>query len=262
MVPNRALPALPVDRFARWPWIRRTRRPRLVIDGIEYWLCSPRCGRLFEEDPRRTVRKPDRYRAQPEGHGHHELPTSGGALTNISISRDAALPDRLCHRRDPGSGHRHRARAIEHRDGGPRRRARLRLRLLPDERPVLRAGLRAERRAFRRVRLGHFSISVMELVDNAFVVAIPGAMDAGLSSAAVLGHARLAFHRVRSRRPGQPLADRSRKGTRGGPPDRRTRRPEPEARRRACRRGLLVRLGDPAGRVDVAPPSTGVPFSR
>ncbi len=47
-------------------------------------------------------------------------------------------------------------------------------------RSVLRSGRRARRRARDRLRRRHVSITVMEIVDNLVVLAIPGAMDAGL----------------------------------------------------------------------------------
>ena len=47
--------------------------------------------------------------------------------------------------------------------------------------PLLRAGL-AFCRAAARVRVGLFSIAVMELVDNGVMLAVPGAMDATLRS--------------------------------------------------------------------------------
>ncbi|WP_231961410.1 DUF4396 domain-containing protein [Pedococcus dokdonensis] len=49
-------------------------------------------------------------------------------------------------------------------------------------RPVLRAGLALPAALAVAFASDTVSISVMELVDNAFVVAIPGAMDAGLAS--------------------------------------------------------------------------------
>jgi hypothetical protein len=60
-------------------------------------------------------------------------------------------------------------------------------------RGVLRAGLPF--RAALRVALAAdtFSIAVMEVVDNAVVVAVPGAMDAGLTSALFWGSLALAL---------------------------------------------------------------------
>jgi hypothetical protein len=50
-------------------------------------------------------------------------------------------------------------------------------------RPVLRAGLPLAAALGVAFASDTVSITVMEVVDNAFVVAIPGAMDAGLASA-------------------------------------------------------------------------------
>jgi len=50
-------------------------------------------------------------------------------------------------------------------------------------RPVLSAGLSLGKAVRIALAADTLSITVMEIVDNAFIVAIPGAMDAGLSSA-------------------------------------------------------------------------------
>ena len=55
------------------------------------------------------------------------------------------------------------------------------------------------------------SIAIMEIVDNAIVLAIPGAMEAGLTESALLGQPRgLTRDRRRCRLPGQPVSDRAR----------------------------------------------------
>ena len=54
-------------------------------------------------------------------------------------------------------------------------------------RPVLHAGLPLAAALGVAFASDTISISVMELIDNAFVVAIPGAMDAGLTSALFWG---------------------------------------------------------------------------
>jgi hypothetical protein len=54
-------------------------------------------------------------------------------------------------------------------------------------RPVLRAGLPLVAALGVAFASDTISISVMELIDNAFVLAIPGAMDAGLASALFWG---------------------------------------------------------------------------
>jgi hypothetical protein len=50
-------------------------------------------------------------------------------------------------------------------------------------RPVLSAGLSVREALRVALAADTLSITVMEIVDNAFILAIPGAMDAGLSSA-------------------------------------------------------------------------------
>lgn len=55
VVPDRVLPALPVDPVCRMAVDPAHAEARLVIDGIEYWLCSTRCARLFEDDPRAYI---------------------------------------------------------------------------------------------------------------------------------------------------------------------------------------------------------------
>ena len=54
-------------------------------------------------------------------------------------------------------------------------------------RPVLRAGVPFKTAVGVAFAADTVSIAVMELVDNAFIVAIPGAMDAGLTSALFWG---------------------------------------------------------------------------
>jgi len=54
-------------------------------------------------------------------------------------------------------------------------------------RPVLRAGVGFKTAVGVALAADTVSIAVMELVDNAFIVAIPGAMDAGLTSALFWG---------------------------------------------------------------------------
>ena len=51
--------------------------------------------------------------AAAHGNHEHQMPTSGGALTAVALSRDAALPDRLRHRRGRRHGDRHGARILE-----------------------------------------------------------------------------------------------------------------------------------------------------
>ena len=97
------------------------------------------------------------------------------------------------------------------------RRARLPVRLRADAAAAAarRPGVPRARRT--RAGGGHASIAVMEIVDNAIMLVVPGAMDAGLGSAAVLGQPRvLPRGRRRCRVPCQPLADRARPRPRGG----------------------------------------------
>jgi hypothetical protein len=54
-------------------------------------------------------------------------------------------------------------------------------------RPVLRAGVPFKTAVGVAFAADTVSIAVMEIVDNAFIVAIPGAMDAGLTSALFWG---------------------------------------------------------------------------
>ena len=70
------------------------------------------------------------------------------------------------------------------------------------------------------------SIATMEVVDNPIVVAVPGALDAGLGDLLFWGS--LSFALVVAgvvAVPGQPLADRAREGPRRGSRDRHPRRP-------------------------------------
>ncbi len=62
------------------------------------------------------------------------------------------------------------------------------------------------------------SITTMEVVDNLFMLVVPGAMAAGLASRTVLVEPRRrAGDRVRADRAGQPLADLARPRPRGRP---------------------------------------------
>jgi hypothetical protein len=54
-------------------------------------------------------------------------------------------------------------------------------------RPVLRAGVAFRTAVGVALAADTVSIAVMEIVDNAFIVAVPGAMDAGLTSALFWG---------------------------------------------------------------------------
>ena len=107
--------------------------------------------------------------------------------------RDAALPDRVRDRRGAGHGDRDRGRAAQRGHRGAVGRPGLRVRLRPDD--AARAGRQASASAPHfgvALAADTVSIAVMELLDNAIkIVAVPGAMDAGLTS--VLFWASLAF---------------------------------------------------------------------
>src|SRR5690242_4211316 len=96
--------------------------------------------------------------------------------------RNSALPDRLCHRRSAGHGHRHRSGTAQRGHGRVVHRAgvRVRIRAHHARRDAGRSRLpRALKVAFAADTV---SIAVMELLDNAFIIAVPGAMNAGLTS--------------------------------------------------------------------------------
>ena len=91
---------------------------------------------------------------------------------------------------------------------------------------VRRAGLGVS--AAVRVALAADTVSIltMEVVDNAFLLAVPGAMEATLASGALLGLAGCcAGGGVRADGPGQPVADLAGPRPRGRPRDARSRRP-------------------------------------
>ena len=75
----------------------------------------------------------------------------------------------------------------------------------------------ADNRTAVRAALASDTVSIltMEVVDNVFLLLVPGAMAATLSTPAVLVVARrVARRRVRRRGAGQPLADGARQGSR------------------------------------------------
>ena len=85
--------------------------------------------------------------------------------------------------------------------------------------PVLRAGLGLGAALGVALAADTLSITVMEIVDNAVLLVIPGAMDAGLSSPLFWGSlAGGAGRRVRGDGAGEPGADRPRQGPRRGAP--------------------------------------------
>ena len=69
----------------------------------------------------------------------------------------------------------------------------------------------------------------MEVVDNAIILVIPGAMDAGLGDILFWGSLSFALAVAGfCRLPGQPLAARARQGPRRRARDRHPRRPDPK----------------------------------
>ena len=107
--------------------------------------------------------------------------------------------------------------------------------------PLLRAGLALGAVIPIALASDTISIGIMEVVDNAIMLAIPGAMEAGLTNTLFWGSLSVALVGRRGLRlPGQPLADRARQGSRRGARDGHPRRPRPEAgrgdrrRRRSC----------------------------
>ena len=109
------------------------------------------------------------------GHAaHHE------SAESPRLQRDAALPDRLLDRRGGRDGHRDRS--------GPWQREHVALSVvlafvfgyLLTMLPLLRAGVALRTALGLAFASDTASIAIMEIVDNAIVLAIPGAMDAGL----------------------------------------------------------------------------------
>ena len=82
--------------------------------------------------------------------------------------------------------------------------------------PLLRGGLALAAAIPLALASDTISIAVMEIVDNAIMLLIPGAMEAGLTNLLFWGSLAVrARDRRRRRVPGQPLADRARQGPRG-----------------------------------------------
>src|SRR5215212_4692968 len=119
------------------------------------------------------------------GHGgpaHHELPTSGRALTSVSISATLHCLTGCALGEIAGMAI---GTALGFSDWGTVALA-VALAFLfgysLTSLPLLRAGLAISAVVPIALATDTFSIAVMELVDNAIVVAVPGAMEAGLSS--------------------------------------------------------------------------------
>ena len=84
--------------------------------------------------------------------------------------------------------------------------------------PLLRAGMALAAALPLAFASDTLSITVMEIVDNAVVLVIPGAMDAELADWLFWGSlALVARDRLRLRLSGEPVADRAREGARGRP---------------------------------------------
>ena len=83
--------------------------------------------------------------------------------------------------------------------------------------PLLRSGMALGTVLPLAFAADTLSITVMEIVDNAVMLVIPGAMEAGLGSPLFWGALRWRW-RSRGRVPGQPLPHRPRSGARGRPP--------------------------------------------
>ncbi len=84
--------------------------------------------------------------------------------------------------------------------------------------PLLAAGMSFARASVLALAADTASITVMEIVDNAIMLVVPGAMNAGLSSFLFWGEPRgRAGHRLGRRVSGQPLADHTRPRPRRSP---------------------------------------------
>ena len=82
--------------------------------------------------------------------------------------------------------------------------------------PVLRANVPFRRAAGLAFASDTLSITTMEIVDNAFILIVPGAIAAGLGDALFWWSLGVSLRdRLRCRVPGQPLADRARPRPRG-----------------------------------------------
>ena len=76
--------------------------------------------------------------------------------------------------------------------------------------PLLRAGVPPPRALSLAFASDTASITVMEITDNAFILVVPGAIDAGLGEALFWWSLGALRHRLRLRVPAQSLADRAR----------------------------------------------------
>ena len=117
-----------------------------------------------------------------DGHAHHELPTSGRALTNVAVSATLHCLTGCALGEIAGMAI---GSALGLSNWGTVALA-VALAFLfgysLTSLPLLRAGFTVAAVIPIAFASDTFSIAVMELVDNAVVVAVPGAMEAGLSS--------------------------------------------------------------------------------
>ena len=111
--------------------------------------------------------------------------------------------------------------------------------------PLLRAGMALSAVVPIALASDTISIGVMEVVDNAIMLAVPGAMEAGLDNELFWGSLSVALVVAGAVAvPGEPLAAHAREGPRGGHGQRPPPRGLPDAT--DCRRGgrcVRVRLG-------------------
>ena len=189
--------------------------------------------------------------ATHEQHHHHELPTSGRALTNIAISATLHCLTGCAIGEVAGMAI---GTALGFSNCAPSRSRSLLAFVFGyslTSLPLLRAGLRAERGGPDRARLGHAEHRHDGDRRQRDRLAIPGAMHAGLGDLLFWG--ALAFALAVAfvvRRSGQPLAARARQGPRRGPQHGDPRRASGQGGRRRRRAGVRVRLERPHRRGD------------
>jgi hypothetical protein len=103
-------------------------------------------------------------------------------------------------------------------------------------RPLVKAGLAAGTVISTALAVDTLSITIMEVIDNVFVVLVPGAMDARGRSSDLRQHRRRLRNCLPLRLPLQPVSDRPRQRARPRP-----RTPRPLIRR-ACEAAKATRL--------------------
>ena len=168
--------------------------------------------------------------AHPHGHAaheHHELPTSGRALTAVALSATLHCLTGLRAGRDRRHGR-----------SAPPWACRTSATIVVSialafafgygltSLPLLRAGLALAAVVPIALASDTLSIATMEVVDNAIVATVPGALDAGLGDLLFWGSLSFSLAVAgRGRAPGQPVAAGPRQGPRRGAPHRDPRRP-------------------------------------